>query len=119
MNQIVLTGNVGQDPSRGKYDVSFTLATSEKYTRQDGQQVTNTTWHNITVKGNNAMEAVMSDIHKGDFVCVIGRASSREYNNRDGVKSIYNYIETTQVFKSVRAHANQTSNSVQSDDLPY
>lgn len=101
MNTIYLIGLVGGEPKQGQYDVSFTLATSEKIKKQDGSILDSTQWHNISVRGY-AQGNVMSNIHKGDLVCVIGKQMCRQYTTQSGGKGYYYSVETSQVFKGFR-----------------
>ena len=54
VNKIHLIGRVGQDPEvktlqSGNKVATFSLATSEKYTKQNGEKVENTDWHHIEI----------------------------------------------------------------------
>lgn len=80
MNEIILSGNVGQDPTPKTYDggnlVSFSLATT--------RQTKKTDWHNIIAFGKLA-EVISSYVKKGDRLIVIGELNYRDYE-KDGVK---------------------------------
>ena len=54
INKVILVGNVGKDPvvryfEKGVAKATFPLATSETYTNQQGETITNTEWHNIVL----------------------------------------------------------------------
>jgi single-strand DNA-binding protein len=82
LNQIVLTGNLGQDPeifftSKGDPIVKFSLAfkTSKKATA----------WVKISCFGRLA-EAVSKHLHKGARVGVVGSLDENSWTTDEGVK---------------------------------
>lgn len=88
VNMAVLVGNLGKDPEvrftqTGKAVANFSVATSEKWRGQDGQQQESTQWHNIVVWGNQA-EACGKYLSKGRQVYIQGRIQTRKYQDRDG-----------------------------------
>lgn len=90
VNKAILVGNLGKDPElrytpSGKAVASFSLATSERWTGQDGQKQESTTWHNIVVWGRQA-ETAKEYLAKGRQVYIEGRISNRSYDDKDGNK---------------------------------
>jgi len=56
VNKVILIGNLGKDPEvrftpNGKALAKFSVATSEKWTDQQGQKQERTEWHNVVVWG--------------------------------------------------------------------
>jgi len=77
--KVVLVGNLGRDPemrytSDGTPVTNLSVATSERWTGQDGQQQERTTWWRVSVWGRQA-EAVNQYLSKGRQVLVEGRVN--------------------------------------------
>jgi len=90
VNKAILLGNLGRDPElrytpSGKAVATFSLATSERWTSQDGQKQESTTWHNIVVWGKQA-EVMKEYLRKGRQVFIEGRIANRSYDDKDGNK---------------------------------
>lgn len=90
VNKAILIGNLGQDPELrytpgGKAVCSFSLATTERWTGQDGQKNESTTWHNIVAWGRQA-EVIKEYLSKGRQVYIEGRIDNRSYEDKEGVK---------------------------------
>jgi single-strand DNA-binding protein len=87
-NLVVLMGNLGHDPElrftqRGTPVATFSLATSEGYTNQNGERGERTDWHRIVVWGKPA-EACKEYLHKGRLVHVEGSLRTRSYEDSTG-----------------------------------
>jgi single-strand DNA-binding protein len=87
-NKVMLLGNLGQDPEtktldNGKKVVHFTLATKEDFKKDDGQKVSETTWHNI-VAWNGLADVAGRFLKKGKEVLVEGRIVYRNYEDKKG-----------------------------------
>ncbi len=90
VNKAILIGNLGKDPElkytpAGKAVTTFSLATSEKWTSQDGTKNESTTWHNIVAWGRQA-EVIKEYLAKGRQVYIEGRIQNRSYDDKDGNK---------------------------------
>ena len=90
VNKVILLGNLGKDPDlrytpSGKAVATFSLATSERWTSQDGQKQENTTWHNIVAWGKQA-ETMKEYLSKGRQVYIEGRIANRSYEDKEGNK---------------------------------
>lgn len=88
VNKAILLGRLGKDPElrytpSGKAVASFSLATSERWTGQDGQKNESTTWHNIVAWGKQA-EVIKEYLRKGREVYIEGRIDNRTYDKKDG-----------------------------------
>jgi len=90
VNKAILIGHLGKDPElrytqSGKAVASFTLATNERWTSQDGQKQESTTWHNIVAWGKQA-EVIKEYLGKGRQIYIEGRIANRSYDDKDGNK---------------------------------
>lgn len=88
INKVILVGNVGKDPvvryfDKGTAKASFPLATSETYTNQQGETITNTEWHNI-VLWRALAEVAEKTVKKGSQVYIVGKIKTRSYVDKDG-----------------------------------
>ena len=88
-NRVTLIGNLGQDPETkatetGKKVTHFTLATKDGYKNNEGQRITETTWHNI-VAWNGLADIADKFLKKGREVAVEGRIVYRNYEDKKGV----------------------------------
>ncbi len=90
VNKAILIGHLGKDPElrytqSGKAVASFTLATNERWTTQDGQKQESTTWHNIVAWGKQA-EVIKEYLSKGRQIYIEGRIANRSYDDKEGNK---------------------------------
>lgn len=90
VNKAILIGNLGKDPElrytpSGKAVATFSLATTERWTGQDGQKSESTTWHNIVAWGKQA-EVIKEYMTKGRQIYIEGRIVNRSYDDKDGNK---------------------------------
>jgi single-strand DNA-binding protein len=90
VNKAILIGRLGKDPELrytpgGKAVASFSLATTERWTGDDGQRNESTTWHNIVAWGKQA-ELMKEYLTKGREVYIEGRISNRSYDDKEGNK---------------------------------
>jgi len=88
VNKAILIGNLGKDPELkytpgGQAVATFSLATTDRWTGQDGQKNERTVWHNIVAWGKQA-ELVKEYLHKGRQVYIEGRIDNRSYDKKDG-----------------------------------
>jgi len=99
MNLAIVSGNLGRDPEL-RYTNSntavcnFTLASNETYMK-DGQKVTTTEWHRVTVWGTRA-EACAKYLESGRSVLVTGKLKTSKYT-KDGVDHWSTEIEARTV----------------------
>ena len=96
VNKAILIGNLGKDPelrytSSGKAVASFSLATTDRWTSQDGQKQEQTVWHNIVAWGRQA-EVIKEYLSKGRQVYIEGRIVNRSYDDKDGNKKYISEI---------------------------
>ncbi|MEP7359182.1 MAG: single-stranded DNA-binding protein [Anaerolineales bacterium] len=79
-HKVILVGNLGRDPEMrytpsGAAVTNFSMATSEKWTGQDGQQQERTIWWRVSVFGKSG-EACNEYLKKGSKVLVEGRMNA-------------------------------------------
>ena len=89
MNTVKLVGNVGREVviknTPNSKLATFSLATNEKYTNKNKEEVQNTTWHNIIAWGKMA-ETCEELLSKGKFVSIEGKIIYRQYENAQSQK---------------------------------
>jgi single-strand DNA-binding protein len=88
LNKVMLIGRLGGEPESrlaGSTTVAnFTIATSEKFKNQQGEQQERTEWHRIVAWGRLA-EICKEYLHKGSQVYVEGKLQTRNWE-KEGVK---------------------------------
>jgi single-strand DNA-binding protein len=88
LNQVLLIGNIGQDPevritASGTRVANFSLATSRQWNK-DGEKQEKTEWHRCTAWEKLA-EIVEKYVRKGDKLFVDGRIEYGQYEDKEGV----------------------------------
>ena len=138
VNKVILIGNLGDDIKMHYFEGGnsigrFPIATSESYTsKQTGEKVTTTDWHNIVVR-NKLAEICEKYLTKGDKVYIEGKLKNRQWE-QDGVKRYSTEIYANEMtFLSTKKSLENTSNTEQNqkpsaapksvakddDDLPF
>jgi len=84
-NKVILIGNLGRDPEMrytpsGAAVTNFSIATSEKWTDQQGQQQERTVWWHVAAWGKLA-EICNTYLKKGRQVFVEGRMNADQNGN--------------------------------------
>ncbi len=85
MNYVILVGRVGDQPKiikTNKPVAKFSLATNEYYKNKDGENITETEWHNIVFF--QAVDYIEKNIKKGDLIFVQGKIVTRTRTNKEG-----------------------------------
>lgn len=108
VNKAILIGNLGKDPElrytpSGKAVATFPLATTERWTGQDGQKSESTTWHNVVAWGRQA-EVIKEYLAKGRQVYIEGRIVNRSYDDKEGNKRYVSEV-VVQNFQFIGARA--------------
>lgn len=89
VNRSVVLGNVGRTPelrsTQYGHVMNITVATSETWSRRDGETGEETEWHRIVVWGDPA-QRLDGQLEKGQRVLVEGRLRSSSYTDRSGRK---------------------------------
>lgn len=88
VNKVILVGNLGQDPEvrympNGNVVANVTVATSETWKDQQGQQQEKTEWHRVVVFGKLA-EIVGEYLRKGSQVYFEGKLQTRKWQDQSG-----------------------------------
>ncbi|NUN69151.1 MAG: single-stranded DNA-binding protein [Bacteroidetes bacterium] len=137
LNKVQLIGNLGKDPElkytpSGVAVATFSIATSESWKDQDGNQQEKTEWHNI-VAWRKLAEICGEYLKKGKKVYLEGKLQTRNYE-KDGVKRYVTEIVADQLImldggggagrSSSGSGASSESSPVHSDvpkddDLPF
>ncbi|MDD2633266.1 MAG: single-stranded DNA-binding protein [Bacteroidales bacterium] len=95
-NSVHLIGNLGMDPevkdvANGHKMARFSLATSDTYTNQKGEKVTETQWHNLVIWGKLA-EVAGQYLKKGRQIAVEGRLETNAFDDKKGNRKYYTQI---------------------------
>ncbi len=90
VNKVILIGNLGRDPELrytqgGQAVASFSIATTESFTKKSGERDERTEWHRIVAWGRTA-ELCAQYLSKGRTVYIEGRLQTREWENKEGQK---------------------------------
>jgi single-strand DNA-binding protein len=90
INKVILVGHLGKDPitqdiGNGVKKATFSLATAEVLTTQDGKKTEHTEWHNI-ILWRGLADVAEKYLRKGHQVYIEGRLRSRQYDDKDGNK---------------------------------
>lgn len=137
LNKVMLIGHLGDEVKLHYFEGGdcvgrFPLATNETYTsKKTNERVTNTEWHNITVR-NKAAEICEKYLSKGDMIYVEGRIKSKKWTDDKGIERFATEIQctdftflTTKKDKQIQQTTNESSissrqyNDVEGkDDLP-
>lgn len=89
LNEASLCGRLGSDPvsrtTRAGGDVvTFSIATSDRWTDSNGDRQERTEWHMIVIYNENIGKTAMRFLRKGSRCLVKGRVQTRKYTDRDG-----------------------------------
>ena len=100
-NKVQLIGNLGNAPEirsteEGKKYARFSIATNEKFRNANGENVTETTWHNLIAWGKVA-DVVEKYLEKGSEVAVEGKLIQKSYTNKEGVKKTSSEIQVNEL----------------------
>lgn len=88
INKAILVGHLGaaptlQYPDNEKAVCNMRLATNEVYTDEDGNEVTETEWHDVVAWGPRA-KSCAKHLGKGSKVFVEGRVETKEWQDSEG-----------------------------------
>ena len=94
LNQVMLIGNVGNDPEvrstpNGKRVAQFNLATTRTWNGPNGDRQEKTEWHRCVVwnfRESGLADVVDRYVKKGDKLYVSGRIEYRQWDDREGQK---------------------------------
>ena len=88
VNKVILVGNLGNDPevkymSNGGAVTNLSIATSESWKDQQGQQQERTEWHKVTMYRRLA-EIAGEYLKKGSSVYLEGKLQTRKWQDQQG-----------------------------------
>lgn len=89
VNRVIVVGRLGQDPdvrylpADGKQVTTLSLATSERWKDQSGQQQERTEWHRVVMFGRLA-EIASQYLSKGAPVYIEGKLRTRKWQDQNG-----------------------------------
>lgn len=89
LNKCMIIGNLGKDPvlgynTSGRAKCSLSVAVTERYRDNNGEQKENTNWFNVVFWGKQAETLKNLGIQKGTCVFVAGKMTFRTYQDQDG-----------------------------------
>ncbi len=136
LNKVQLIGNLGKDPElkytpSGVAVATFSIATSESWKDQEGNQQEKTEWHNI-VAWRKLAEICGEYLKKGKKVYLEGKLQTRNYE-KDGIKRYVTEIVADQLImldggggagkgsssSTASEAAPMMSEAPKDDDLPF
>ena len=90
VNKAIILGNCGADPelrytNSGVAVCNFNLATSDKWTDNDGNKQESTEWHSI-VCWKRLAEIVSEYVKKGTQVYIEGKITTKSWEDKEGIK---------------------------------
>jgi single-strand DNA-binding protein len=90
INKVIIVGNLGDDPQvrympNGNAVANISVATSESWKDQQGQQQERTEWHRIVIFGKLA-EIAGEYLRKGSQVYLEGKLQTRKWTDQSGVE---------------------------------
>lgn len=134
INKVILLGNVGAEPEvraldGGKKVARIRVATTERYTDQQGNKQEQTEWHSVTLWGGLA-DVVDKYVHKGSQVYIEGKIRTREYEHNGEKRYATEIIANDMKLLGRPKDANEAPQAVApapqapatppySDELPY
>lgn len=136
-HKVTLVGNLGRDPEMrylpsGQQVTNFSMATSERWTGQDGQPQERTIWWRVSVFGKMG-EACNEYLKKGSKVLVEGRMNAdpktgnpRVFQRQDGTSGS-SFEVTANVVKFLSSRAEMSGQSggmehemaAEGDEIPF
>ena len=122
LNQVMLIGNLGNDPelrctSDGTRVATLSLATNFTYKAQNGDKITKTEWHRV-VAWRGLAEIAEKYLRKGSKLFVQGRIQYSKYTDREGVERYSTEIVASEITMLDGAPQGATAGSVVSDGGP-
>jgi single-strand DNA-binding protein len=113
LNKVMIIGNLTRDPEikttpNGAQVASFSIATSQVWTDQNGQKQERTEFHNI-VAWRKLAEIIGQYLKKGSKAYVEGRLQTRDWTGQDGVKRYRTEIIADNLIMLDRAGSQGTS----------
>lgn len=109
LNKIQIIGRLGNDPEKkdvnGKTVANFSVATSEKYKDNQGNQVETTEWFRCQA-WDKLGDICAQYLTKGSLVYVEGKLKTRKWQDKDGVDK----YSTDLIVKEMKMLSSKTDN---------
>lgn len=89
-NRVQLIGHLGnkievKTLDSGKKLGKASIATNETYKNQQGEKITETTWHNLVIWGKQ-VDILEKYTDKGSEIAIEGKLTNRHYTDKEGIK---------------------------------
>ena len=120
LNRTTLLGYLGADPKQHQNEdgpVSFSIATTDRWTDDQGEQHDRTDWHTITVY--NGLRRYALSLKKGDRVYVEAKLVNNHYEKTVGGETIKIYGHRLVAHEIERVVTKADMPEKQSADFPY
>lgn len=100
-NKVQLIGFLGAAPEvrqlgNGKKMVKLNLATHETYKKSCGENISQTSWHQLVAWGKMA-DVAESVLDKGMEIAVEGKLQSRNYTDKAGIRRFITEVNVNQL----------------------
>jgi len=85
VNKVILIGNIGSEPqvrsfSNGNKNMSFSLATNERWKNKSGETQEKTYWHKISIFNENLIKLMENYGGMGSKIYIEGKLITRKYS---------------------------------------
>ncbi len=121
-NRVFLIGRLGQNPemktiTSGKSLVTISVATSEKFKNNKGENIEKTEWHRCVCWGQTA-DFVGKYLKKGSLVYLDGKLQTRKWQDKDGNDRYTTEIQVKQITSLGSKNDNPQKIDSEEDDMP-
>lgn len=101
LNKVMVIGRLGREPElkysqQGAAVYSFSVATDESYTGNDGNKIERTEWHRVSAFSRLA-ETCSKFLRKGSLVYIEGSLQTRKWQGQDGQERSVTEIKAQRV----------------------
>lgn len=91
VNKVILIGNIGSEPqvrsfSNGNKNMSFSLATNERWKNKSGEIQEKTYWHKVSIFNDNLIKLMENYGGMGSKIYIEGKLITRKYSTDNGDK---------------------------------
>ena len=125
LNKCMIIGNLGKDPTigyntSGRAKCSLSVAVTERYKDNNGEQKEITNWFNVVFWGGMAETIKRLDIKKGTSVFVSGKMSFRSFQDQDGQTKYVSELvaDNLQILTPRQGNGGQAAQG-NADDVPF
>ena len=121
-NSVQLIGNLGMNPEvktleSGSTVANFSIATSDRYKNKEGEQIEDTTWHNLVAWGKTA-EIAEKYLKKGASIYIEGKIRTSKWVDKDENNRYKTEIMADKM-NMLSKSSNETALNINEDDLPF